>query len=322
MVLYHRFENVGPVRTHDLVRNGQRLWVEESGNPEGIPVLFLHGGPGSGCKPQHRCFFDPERFRIFLHDQRGCGHSRDGTGLTQNTTQEILADVMYIQNILNVRSWILFGGSWGATLALLYAEAWPDRVAGMVLRGTFLARREDLDWFIGPLGVRRLYAEAWATIPELTSVKDCDEVIATLSAGVHSEDPATRWRMASAWELWGAIVTLNNPSRERLSFDDERADRVIQQSQIELHYARHQYFLRDNQILGDIGHVSGVPAVIIHGQKDLVCPCASAYLLHESMPRSTLRILEDSAHVPSDDAMIAALIQATEEIAEIGFKKK
>lgn len=316
------YDDIEPYLTHQFVRDGQMLWVEESGNPAGIPVLFLHGGPGSGCKTHHRRFFDPARFRILLHDQRGCGHSAGPGNPEKNNTNEILQDLNFIREILGISQWLLFGGSWGATLALLYAEAWPLTVIGMVLRGTFLARREDLDWFIGPLGVRRLYAEAWATIPELSSLKDCDEVIATLSAGVHSEDPATRWRIASAWELWGAIVTLNNPSRQRLLFDDERADRVIQQSQIELHYARHQYFLRDNQILGDIGHVSGVPAVIIHGQKDLVCPCASAYLLHESMPRSTLHILEDSAHVPSDDAMIAALIQATEEIAEIGFKKK
>lgn len=316
------YDDIEPYLTHQFVRDGQLLWVEESGNPAGVPVLFLHGGPGSGCKAHHRRFFDPARFRILLHDQRGCRHSAGPWNPEKNNTNEILQDLKFIREILGISQWLLFGGSWGATLALLYAEAWPLTVIGMVLRGTFLARREDLDWFIGPLGVRRLYSEAWATIPELSSLKDCDEVIATLSAGVHSEDSATRWRMASAWELWGAIVTLNNPSRERLSFDDERADRVIQQSQIELHYARHQYFLRDNQILGDIGHVSGIPAVIIHGQKDLVCPCASAYLLNESMPRSTLRILEDSAHVPSDDAMIAALIQATEEIAEIGFKKK
>lgn len=318
--MYQLFEEVGPVRTHQFVRNGQKLWVEESGNPDGIPVFFLHGGPGSGCSPQHRRFFDPRRFRVLLHDQRGCGHSKDENSLIENTTQEILADLGFIQDILKIPSWILFGGSWGATLALLYAEAWPERVAGMVLRGTFLARREDLDWFIGPIGVRRFYPEAWAAIPELSGLGDSDEVIAWISAGVHSDSAATRWKTASAWEQWGAIVTLDNPSRERLPPSDERAERIIEQSRIELHYARHRYFIRENQILKEIGRISKIPTVIIHGQKDLVCPCAAAHLLNQSMPLSLLRILEHSGHVPSDDAMIKALIQATEEIADIGFE--
>lgn len=313
------YESPGPVRIHELLRNSQKLWVEESGNPQGIPVIFLHGGPGSGCKPQHRQFFDPARFRILLHDQRGCGHSIGGNTLSQNTTQEILEDLAYIQDALDIPFWILFGGSWGATVALLYAEAWPERVAGMVLRGTFLARGEDLEWFIGPDGVRSLYPEAWAAIPEVSTLRDAGEVIRVLHTGIHSEDPDTRWRMAGAWEHWGAVVTLADPSRERVSSGDRRAEKLVQQSQIELHYAHHRYFIRENQILEAIGRVSKIPAVIIHGQKDLVCPWAAASSLHQLMPLSRLCILEHSAHIPGDDAMIAALVQATEEIAEIGF---
>ena len=312
-------DDLGPVRIHELRRNGQKLWVEESGNPEGIPVLFLHGGPGSGCKPQHRQFFAPSRFRILLHDQRGCGHSTGESGLSLNTTQEILEDLAYIQNFLQIPRWILFGGSWGATLALLYAESWPERVAGMILRGTFLARQEDLDWFIGPTGVRALYPGAWAAIPELSLLSDSCEVIGVLHAGIHSEDAGLRWQMASAWEQWGATVTLADPFRKRVSSADDRAKKVLQQSQIEIHYAQHHYFIRENQILEAIGRVSGIPAVIIHGKKDLVCPWTAASLLSQLMPLSRLCLLEDSAHIPGDDAMIAALVQATEEIADIGF---
>lgn len=313
------YDSQGQIRTHTFLRGGQTLWVEESGNPEGTPVLFLHGGPGSGCRPQHRNFFDPTRFRIFLHDQRGCGHSIGGSSLSRNTTQEILEDLAYIQNALEIPCWILFGGSWGATVALLYAEAWPERVAGMVLRGTFLAREEDLDWFIGPNGIRSRYPEAWAAISEVSGSNEVAEVIEVLHAGIHSEDPSTRWRMASAWEQWGAIVTLRDPFRERLSSSDPRAAQVVQQSKIELHFAKHRYFIRENQILEVIGRVSKIPAVIIHGQKDLVCPWPAASLLSQLMPLSRLCILEQSAHIPQDDAMIAALVQATEEIAEIGF---
>jgi proline iminopeptidase len=316
------FEEMGPGRTLELVRNGQPLWVEESGNPEGIPVFFLHGGPGSGCKSHHRRFFDPHRFRILLHDQRGCGRSSKGSVLELNTTQEILADLEFIRATLNIPRWILFGGSWGATLALLYAEAFPHRVAGVVLRGSFLARQQDLDWFIGPLGVRRIYPEAWMGITEVASLHGSGEVINALSSGIASEYSATRWASAGAWEHWGAIVTLGSPSRERLQPDLAQIERVIQQSRIELHYARHSYFIRENQILEDIDRVTEIPAVIIHGRRDLVCPCDAAILLNQAMPQSKLLILEQSAHIPLDDAMIAALIQATEEVAHIGFQAK
>lgn len=312
-------EAFAPHRIHDLVRNGQRLWVEESGNPKGIPVLFLHGGPGSGCKPHHRRFFDPERFRILLHDQRGCGHSSDGASIAQNTSQEILADLEFIQTTLNISRWILFGGSWGATLALLFAEEWPDRVAGMVLRGTFLARRQDLDWFVGTHGVRRIYADAWNALGEMASLSDSVEVIESLYNGIFSGDSEVCWRTAAAWEHWGAVVTLGQPSRTRFQSTDEEALKVIQHSSIELHFARHHYFIRENQILENIARVSGIPTVIIHGRRDLVCPCDAAILLNQSIPQSKLSILETSAHVPSDDAMIAALVEATHQIAHAGF---
>jgi proline iminopeptidase len=228
--------------------------------------------------------------------------------------------LLHIQNALEIPSWILFGGSWGATVALLYAEAWPERVAGMVLRGTFLARREDLDWFIGPQGVRRRYPEAWAAIPEFAGLREASEIVGLLHAGIHSKYAVTQWRMASAWEQWGAVVTLGDLSRERVSLTDERAEKIIQQSRIELHYAHHHYFIRENQILEAIDRVSQIPAVIIHGQKDLVCPWAAASQLHQLMPLSRLCMLENSAHIPTDTAMIAALVQATEEVADIGFK--
>lgn len=314
------FEEKGPHRTHSLMRDGQPLWVEESGNPEGIPVLFLHGGPGSGCKSYQRRFFDPIRFRILLHDQRGCGRSSEDSLLKLNTTQEILADLEFIQTSLKIHRWILFGGSWGATLALLYGEAFPERVAGMVLRGSFLARRQDLDWFIGPLGVRRIYPELWESIPELAFLDEAGDIIDSLSAGIASDHYETRLASATAWEHWGAIVTLGHTSRERLSPHHEQVEKVIQQSRIELHYAHHNYFIRENQILEEIDRVSEIPAVIIHGRRDLVCPCDVAILLNQAMPRSKLHILEQSAHIPSDNAMIAALVQATEEVAYIGFQ--
>lgn len=316
------YDDIEPFRTHRFVRNQQVLWVEESGNPAGIPVLFLHGGPGSGCKVHHRRFFDPSRFRILLHDQRGSGHSKDRWDLDSNNTHEILQDLKFIREALGLSRWLLFGGSWGATLALLYAQAWPLTVIAMVLRGTFLGRRRDLDWFVGPLGVRTIYPEAWRDLAKETAMDEDKATIESLYTKVCSKNPKVRWQTARAWEAWGATVTLGQTSRTNLKLSDDRALRVIQQSTIELHFAHNNYFIHENQIIEDIERISGLPTAIVHGARDLVCPCDTAFLLNQLIPQSKLYILENSGHVPSDDAMISTLIEATEEIADIGLEGK
>ena len=300
------------------MRDGHVLWVEESGNPEGVPVLFLHGGPGSGCKPHHRGFFDPQKFRVFLHDQRGSGASSDPADISKNTTQEILLDLKFIQDALDIPKWLLFGGSWGATLALLYAEAWPNRVAAMVLRGAFLAREQDLSWFVGPLGVRRIYPEAWRALLSMTGLNEDADVVESLHQMLLCEnnDSATRLCAAQAWEYWGGVVTLGQAQRPLIDLNADRSVQIIRQARIELHYAKHRYFIEENQILQQICNVSSIPTVIIHGRRDLVCPPDVALALHGGMPHAKIRILEESAHVPSDAAMISALIEAAEEMAE------
>lgn len=305
--------------SHRLEREGQTLWVEESGNPEGIPVLFLHGGPGSGCTAEHRRFFDHQRLRILLHDQRGCGLSHQGPGLSTNSTDEILKDLEFIREHLGIERWILFGGSWGATLGLLYAESFPATVYGLVLRGTFLARKQDLEWFLGETGVRKSYPEAWKVFCSAVGwdQEGLDPLLDFLYRGVMSEDLSISWPMAQAWERWGAVVTLGDPKRPPHPFEAGRADAMVRKAQIELHYARHAYFIRENQILENTACIPGIPTVIIHGDKDHVCPVSVAYELADALPNASLRILKDSGHIPNDDAMISALIEAVEDIAQM-----
>lgn len=310
------FENTEPYKTYQFVRNGQLLWVEESGNPMGLPVLFLHGGPGSGCKPHHRGFFDPRKFRILLHDQRGCGQSIGNLDRSSNTTQQILEDLNFIQDALAIPKWLLFGGSWGATLALLYAEEWPSRVAAMVLRGAFLARERDLEWFIGGDGVCRIYPEAWRSLMASAECADPSELVKLLNAGLHGANESEVQRLALAWQQWGRVVTLGDATSISDAADSQHVAQVISQASIEVHYAHHRYFISENHILQNISRVSSIPARIIHGRRDLVCPPDVALSLLDAMPHAKLELLESAAHIPADLSMVSALIEATEEMAE------
>ncbi len=312
--LYPEFE---ALQIHQLdCGDGHQVYMEEAGNPQGIPVIFLHGGPGSGCKPSHRQYFDPGKYRIIIFDQRGAGRSEPHGLLQANTTQHLLADMEQIRELLGIEQWLLFGGSWGATLALLYAETYPQHVSGMILRGCFLARRRDLDWFTGT-GAINVFPDYWQEFCDSFTVEDRSDLVAACHRAVLSQDATTRLTAAKAWADWaGRVVTYTLPEEEcGDAIEDE--GRMVRETALEMHYAVNRYFIAENQILDNIERLPAVPVMIIHGRRDMTCPLESSWLLHRALGQSSLKILRDSGHLSGEPAMIDALVSATDEMAEL-----
>jgi proline iminopeptidase len=292
------------------VGDGHEIYVEEAGNPQGIPIVFLHGGPGSGCKPSHRQFFDPARYRSFLIDQRGAGRSRPYGETSANTTAHLVRDFERVRELAGIERWVLFGGSWGAALALAYAETFPARVAGMILRGSFLARPRDLEWFVGG-GAARLLPRAWAEFE--AAVAPLPPAVENLHAAVFGVDGALAARVAQAWSRWsGEVVTyaLDAAGSEAPAPIEE----ALAKTRIELHYALNRYFLAPDQLLGEAGRLPQVPVHIVHGQRDITCPAEAAWELHRAIPWSTLEILRTSGHLSSESALGAALVRAADAL--------
>jgi proline iminopeptidase len=289
------------------------VYVEESGNPEGIPVIFLHGGPCSGTKPDHRRFFDPERYRIVLFDQRGCGQSKPFGEIANNTTQDLIDDMERIREQLNIGRWLVFGGSWGAALGLLYAQQHSGRVLGMILRGVFLARQMDMDWFLKN-GAARIYPEQWQCLYESIPSRDRVNLLQGLCHAISGEDEIARRRVAREWSAWGGQVALGNAFQ--VDENSHVSEQMVRQAAMELHYAEHGYFLEENQILDHCNKLQGIPVVIIHGRNDLVCPIEAAFSLHHALPEAEMIVLPNAGHIAQNDDMIDALVSATDKFAE------
>ncbi len=308
------FPEIEPFQTHQLARDGHTLYVEECGNPQGRPVLFLHGGPGSGCQPYHRRFFDPAIYRIILVDQRGSGRSSPQGGLARNTTPHLVEDLERIRSALDIKRWLVFAGSWGATLALLYAQAHSRTVAGLILRGTFLARECDLEWFFGATGVRRIYPEAWLPVREVLTAQESINPVQALYQQVTGADELAQRRAARALEGWNGQVTV--PETFAAGSQNEPVTQAsLGSAKIALYYAANRYFIAENAVLNACEQIRHIPTQIIHGRRDLVCPVESAYSLHRELPGSSLRILENAAHVASGEDMVSALVEATDSMA-------
>lgn len=306
---------LAPFAVHTLaVGDGHKLHAEECGNPQGLPVLFLHGGPGSGCKPHHRTFFHPERYRIVLLDQRGAGRSSPQGGLNANTTRHLLDDLEILRRHLHIERWLLCGGSWGATLALLYAQKHPESVLGLILRGTFLARAGDLDWFLAG-GAARIYPEAWQHLLDFVPKPERHNPIRYFHGQLVGADQLAQRRAARAWLQWGGQVTLGKDF-DPAPLDKHLPQEQLHKAQIELHYASQGYFLADNQILDGCRAIAHLPACIIHGRHDWVCPAEAAYTLHRALPNSALSILPDAGHIAEGDAMLDALVDAADRMAD------
>lgn len=289
------------------------LYVEECGNPSGIPVVFLHGGPGAGCEPTHRRFFDPELYRIILFDQRGAGKSRPHACLQHNSTDKLVEDMELIRERLNVESWVVFGGSWGSTLGLVYAQAHPGRVLAMVLRGIFLCRPHEIQWFYQQ-GASRLFPEYWKDFIAPIPVEERADLLTAYYVRLTGNDEIARMAAAKAWSLWeGRCSTLlaNNHTRE--FFADPRV--ALSLARIEAHYFINNSFLSPNQILRDTYRLNEVPGILVHGRYDVVCPIENAFQLNEAWPGSRLQIIPEAGHAASEPPITDALVKSTNEIA-------
>jgi proline iminopeptidase len=305
------YPELTPNNTYQLeVGGGHTVYMEESGNPEGIPVLFLHGGPGGGSTEKHRRYFNPKKYRIVIFDQRGANRSTPSGLVEANSTEDLLNDMEAIREKLGIDKWMLFGGSWGATLALLYAQTYPDKILAMILRGSFLARKEDLFWFT-ELGANRLLPDYWADF--LKVIDDDEDIINAYHERIHGSDKDKSLAAARSWSNWNARVVTY------LIFDGELEQEpnevTLHNAMIETHYAKNNYFLDDNQILNNIQNIPDVPVRIIHGRRDITCTADASWQLHQAIKNSELQLIPDGGHLASDKAICDALIQATDDYA-------
>ncbi len=287
------------------------LYYEESGNPNGKPVVFLHGGPGGGTNPKCRRFFDPAIYRIVLFDQRGCGKSTPHAELTDNTTWDLVADIERIRTHLSIDRWQVFGGSWGSTLALAYAQTHPARVTELVLRGIFLLRRSELEWFYQQ-GCNALYADAWETYRDAIPEVERADMMSAYYRRLTSPDAAIRVAAARAWSVWEGATSYLWQDRTHIasSGQDEFA---LAFARIECHYFVNGGFLEhDDQLLRNVERIRHIPAVIVQGRYDVVCPMRSAWDLHRAWPEADLKIVQDAGHSAFEPGIMHELLEATD----------
>ena len=305
-----------PYAVHRLaVDDRHALYVEECGTAKGIPALFLHGGPGAGCEPYHRRFFDPARYRVVLFDQRGAGRSVPHADLTDNTTWHLVADIERIRERLGIERWLVFGGSWGSTLALAYAQTHPERVSALVLRGIFLCRDDEIRWFYQQ-GASRLFPDYWADFVAPVAPGDRHDLLGAYHRLLTGADDIARMAAAKAWSTWeGRTATLLPNPAVVGHFGDPHV--ALSLARIECHYFVHQAFLRPGQLLEDAGRLAGIPAVIVHGRYDAICPLENAWALHRAMPGSELVIVPDAGHAASEPGIRSALVEATDRFARL-----
>ena len=306
-----------PIEPYDTrrlaVSGGHQLLIEQAGNPGGIPILFLHGGPGAGCEPYHRRFFDPQAYRVVLFDQRGCGRSTPHASLRENTTWDLVEDVERIRESLGIERWLLFGGSWGSTLALAYAQRHPARVVGMVLRGIFLCRDEEIAWFY-QAGAGKVFPDYWedfvAPIPEA----ERHDMLTAYHRRLIGENELQRMAAAKAWSIWEGRTASLRPNDAVVDFFSN-PHTALSLARIECHYFVNHAFLRADQLLEEAGKLSGVPGVIVQGRYDLICPMISAWELHRAWPGSELVVVSDAGHSATEPGIRRALVEATDRFA-------
>ncbi|MBT3094832.1 MAG: prolyl aminopeptidase [Candidatus Thiodiazotropha sp. (ex Lucina pensylvanica)] len=296
------------------VGNGHRLYVEQVGKPDGIPVLFLHGGPGAGCEPYHRRFFNPDHYRVVLFDQRGCGHSTPHASLEANTTWDLVGDIERIRQQLNIEQWLLFGGSWGSTLALAYAQSHPDRVTGMVLRGIFLCRDEEISWFYQH-GASRVFPDYWEDFIAPIPQQERDDLLHAYHSRLSGENDIDRMAAAKAWSVWEGRTASLHPNPAVVSFFSD-PHTALSLARIECHYFVNHAFLRPNQLLLESDRLADIPGVIVQGRYDLICPMTSAWELHRAWPGSELKVIGDASHSAAEPGIRSALIEATDRFAK------
>ncbi len=292
-----------------------RIYWEQSGNPNGKPAIFVHGGPGGGTDPRQRRFFDPARYRIVLFDQRGCGQSTPHASLEDNTTWHLVEDMEKLRAHLGIERWQVFGGSWGSTLALAYAQKHPDRVSELVLRGIFLLRKQEIDWFYQK-GASAMFADAWEEYLAPIPPAERDDLLRAYYKRLTSSDAAERTRAAIAWSVWEARTSCLIPNQDLIAKNagDEYA---LAFARIECHYFVNKgFFDTDDALLRGVEAIRKIPAVIVQGRYDVVCPMESAWALHRAWPEAELKIVPDAGHAALEPGTLHELVSATDRFRD------
>lgn len=298
---------------HLQVSPVHQLYYEQCGNPEGKPVIFLHGGPGAGLDLVHRRFFDPQAYRIILFEQRGAGRSTPHASLDDNTTWHLVEDIERVREHFGVEHWLVFGGSWGSTLALAYAETHPERVRGLVLRGIFLGRKREARWFYEEgHGASAIFPEMWEEYVRIIPESERGDMIAAYYRRLTSDDASVRVEAAQAWSLWEACALKLIPDQKVIDEFTE-PEMAIAVARIECHYfINNCFFETDNYLIENVDRIRHIPSVIVHGRYDIVCPFTSAWDLHRAWPEASLEIIPDAGHAATEPGIADALVRATD----------
>lgn len=317
---YNLYPEIAPYQQSWLAcGQSHQIYYEECGNPAGRPVVFLHGGPGSGCNPTQRRFFDPQCYRIILLDQRGCGRSKPQGETKHNTTADLVADLELLRAHLNIDTWHVFGGSWGSTLALAYATQHRDRVSALILRGIFLSRPAELDWFLGK--VQYFYPDVWHQLLSELPLDEQADVLTAYEKRIFCDDDAVNYPAAVAWNQFeNSIMRLNNhvapapttAAPTEAALVKQHADEIAR-ARIQLYYIRHRCFIDGDAILSAASQLTHIPTVIVQGRYDMVCPPQTAWDLANAMPHAELVMVPDAGHSAMEPGITAALVAATEK---------
>lgn len=292
------------------------IHYEESGNPQGKPVIFLHGGPGGGISPMYRQYFDPQQWRIIIFDQRGCGQSTPYAELRENTTGDLVQDIEQLRQQFEIDKWVVFGGSWGSTLALAYAQTHPERCKGLILRGIFMLRPSEIRWFYQE-GANYIYPDAWEEYLKPIPIEERDDLLGAFYKRLTSEDRQVRLEAARAWSVWEASTSKLIPDQfSQQSFG--RAEFAEAFARIECHYfVNRGFFERENQLLENIERIRHLPGVIVQGRYDVVCPMISAWELHQAWQSAEFIVINDAGHSVSEPGIKDALIRASDRFAAL-----
>jgi len=305
---------IEPYRTGYLdTGDGHQVYWEMSGNPEGKPAVFLHGGPGAGCSPHHRRLFDPKKYRVLLFDQRGCGRSKPHASLENNTTWDLVKDIEALRKIMGVEKWLVFGGSWGATLALSYSETHPERVSELIVRGIFTLKKREIDWYYQE-GASNLFPDLWesflAPIPEA----ERGDLVGAYRKRLTGTDPKAQIEAARAWSIWeGSTIKLLPNKQNSTSYGQDQF--ALAFARIENHYFTHGGWMDDGQLIRNAGKLKNIPGVIVQGRYDVCTPAITAWELHKAWPEAQFIVVDDAGHAFDEPGIMHNLIEATDTFA-------
>jgi proline iminopeptidase len=308
---------IEPYETGRLpVSDVHTLYYEQCGNPEGLPAVFLHGGPGGGIITDYRRYFDPAAYRVVLFDQRGSGQSTPHANLEENTTWDLVADIERLREHLGIEKWVVFGGSWGSTLSLAYAQTHPDRALALVLRGIFLCRKKEIDWFYQE-GASAIFPEVWEKYLNVIPVAERGDMLSAYHRRLTSDDEVIRLEAARAWSVWEGSTSKLFPDPSLVEKFDE-AHMALALARIECHYfVNNAFFDTDNYLIENVEKIRHVPAVIVQGRYDVVCPMMSAWELHRAWPEADLQVIPDAGHSASEPGIVSALVEVTDRFKTV-----